>query len=146
METTYANALPNSSCWIVWDKENTGNFADAELAWTNQDTVVRVFKHMWNGMLKASEREQKRVHPTQKPVALAEWCFENYGNPATVLDLFLGLWLNIDRLRTNSALLLTAWNSPPPTAMSSSNAGKNSLVTPPSVNHHLITLNALSRS
>ena len=86
----YANALPNSSCWIVWDKENTGNFADAELAWTNQDTVVRVFKHMWNGMLKASEREQKRVHPTQKPVALAEWCFENYGNPATVLDLFLG--------------------------------------------------------
>ena len=86
----YANALPNSSCWIVWDKENTGNFADAELAWTNQDTAVRIFKHMWNGMLKASERGQKRVHPTQKPVALAEWCFENYGNPATVLDLFLG--------------------------------------------------------
>jgi 16S rRNA G966 N2-methylase RsmD len=86
----YANALPNSSCWIVWDKENTGNFADAELAWTNQDTAVRIFKHMWNGMLKASERGQKRVHPTQKPVALAEWCFENYGDPKTVLDLFLG--------------------------------------------------------
>ena len=86
----YANALPNSSCWIVWDKENTGNFADAELAWTNQDTAVRIFKHMWNGMLKASERGQKRVHPTQKPVALAEWCFENYGDPKSVLDLFLG--------------------------------------------------------
>ena len=86
----YAAALPNSPCWIVWDKENTGNFADAELAWTNQPSAVRIFKHMWNGMLKASERGQKRVHPTQKPVALAEWCFENYGDPKTVLDLFLG--------------------------------------------------------
>jgi DNA modification methylase len=86
----YASALPNSSCWIVWDKENTGNFADAELAWTNQPSAVRIFKHMWNGMVKASERGQKRVHPTQKPVALAEWCFENYGDPKTVLDLFLG--------------------------------------------------------
>jgi DNA modification methylase len=42
-------------------------------------------------MLKASERNQKRVHPTQKPVALAEWTFENYGNlNDKVLDLFGG--------------------------------------------------------
>jgi len=87
----YANHLDNSSCWIVWDKENTGNFADAELAWTNQKTAVRIFKHMWNGMLKDSERGEKRVHPTQKPVALAEWCFNEYGKEClTVLDLFGG--------------------------------------------------------
>jgi len=87
----YANALDNSSCWIVWDKDNTGNFADAELAWTNQKTAVRIFKHMWNGMIKASEHGQKRVHPTQKPVKLAEWCFEQYGKDCkTVLDLFCG--------------------------------------------------------
>jgi DNA modification methylase len=87
----YANALENSSCWIVWDKDNTGNFADAELAWTNQKTAVRIFKHMWNGMIKASEHGQKRIHPTQKPVKLAEWCFEQYGTDAkTVLDLFCG--------------------------------------------------------
>lgn len=87
----YAQALKNSSCWIVWDKENTGNFADAELAWTNQTSAVRIFKHMWNGMVKASEHGQKRVHPTQKPVALAEWCFERYGQEcATVIDLFGG--------------------------------------------------------
>lgn len=87
----YANALENSSCWIVWDKENTGNFADAELAWTNQKTAVRIFKHMWNGMIKASEHGQKRVHPTQKPVKLAEWCINEYGkNCKTVLDLFCG--------------------------------------------------------
>jgi DNA modification methylase len=87
----YANSLENSSCWIVWDKDNTGNFADAELAWTNQKTAVRIFKHTWNGMIKQSERGEKRVHPTQKPVALAEWCFDEYGeNCKTVLDLFGG--------------------------------------------------------
>ena len=87
----YANALDNSSCWIVWDKDNTGNFADAELAWTNQPTAVRIFKHTWNGMIKASEHGQRRVHPTQKPVKLAEWCFDEYGEKcATVLDLFCG--------------------------------------------------------
>jgi 16S rRNA G966 N2-methylase RsmD len=87
----YANALENSSCWIVWDKENTGNFADAELAWTNQKTAVRIFKHMWNGMVKASEHGQKRVHPTQKPVKLAEWCIQEYGDKCqNLLDLFCG--------------------------------------------------------
>jgi DNA modification methylase len=87
----YANALDNSSCWIIWDKDNTGNFADAKLAWTNQDTAVRIFKHTWNGMIKGSEHGQKRVHPTQKPIALAEWCFDQYGSKAnTVLDLFCG--------------------------------------------------------
>lgn len=87
----YANHLENSSCWIIWDKDNTGNFADAELAWTNQSTAVRIFKHTWNGMIKKSEKGQKRVHPTQKPIALAEWCYDQYGdNCKTVLDLFAG--------------------------------------------------------
>ena len=88
----YAASLPNSSCWIVWDKKNgVNNFADCELAWTNQTTAVRKFEHMWNGMVKASEHGQKRVHPTQKPIALAEWCFDNYAKECvTVLDLFGG--------------------------------------------------------
>lgn len=33
----------DSSCWIVWDKDNTGNFADCELAWTSFKTAVRKF-------------------------------------------------------------------------------------------------------
>ena len=87
----YAQSLPNSSCWIVWDKKNSGNFADCELAWTNQKTAVRKFEHMWNGMVKASEHGQKRVHPTQKPIALAQWCFDEYAEDCkTVLDMFGG--------------------------------------------------------
>lgn len=92
----YANALPASSCWLVWDKENTGNFADAELAWTNQKTAVRIFRHMWNGLMKDSERGEKRVHPTQKPVALAEWVFTSYGKEGdTIFDPFLGSGMSL---------------------------------------------------
>lgn len=92
----YAHTLPPSSCWIVWDKENTGNFADAELAWCSDKSAVRIFKHMWNGMLKDSEHGQKRVHPSQKPVALAEWAFEKYGNDGDVIfDPFLGSGMSV---------------------------------------------------
>ncbi len=87
----FANALPNSRCWLIWDKENTGTFADAELAWTNQDKVVKLIRHQWSGLIKASERGERRVHPTQKPVALAEWVIETLAPKAlTVIDLFLG--------------------------------------------------------
>lgn len=87
----YCQVLPGSPCWIIWDKNNSGDFADAELAWTNQKTAARIFKHTWNGMIKESEKKDKRIHPTQKPVALAEWCFEKYGKDSkNVLDLFMG--------------------------------------------------------
>jgi 16S rRNA G966 N2-methylase RsmD len=87
----YSSALPNGFGWIVWDKQREGDtFSGAELAFVNQGVKLRVFRHMWHGMVKASEHGQKRVHPTQKPTALAKWCFENYGNPKNVLDLFGG--------------------------------------------------------
>jgi 16S rRNA G966 N2-methylase RsmD len=87
----YPQVLPIGHGWIVWDKEREGDtFSGAELAFVNGGVKVRVFRHMWHGMVKASEHGQKRVHPTQKPVALAIWCFENYGNPKTVIDFFSG--------------------------------------------------------
>lgn len=87
----YATALTDNSAWIVWNKQTVGDrFADCELAWVSKPGRVRMFDHQWHGMIKASERGQARVHPTQKPTALAEWCFAEYGDPKTVLDLFLG--------------------------------------------------------
>jgi hypothetical protein len=68
--------LPDTSCWLVWDKENGAtDFADAELAWTNHRGAVRLLRHLWNGLARASEKQHKRVHPTQKPMALAEWAY-----------------------------------------------------------------------
>ena len=83
--------LPPSGKWLVWDKINGANdFADCELAWTNPAGSVRIFRHMWNGMLRASERQTPRVHPTQKPVALMEWCIKQIGESAAIADPFMG--------------------------------------------------------
>jgi DNA modification methylase len=82
--------LPPASKWLVWDKVNSGDFADCELAWTNLPGAVRMVRHMWNGMLRDSERGTPRVHPTQKPIAVMQWCIEQAGMPETILDPFMG--------------------------------------------------------
>tara|TARA_R110000787_G_scaffold279878_1_gene390256 strand:- start:136 stop:780 length:645 start_codon:yes stop_codon:yes gene_type:complete len=80
--------LPPSPCWLVWDKENTGDFADGELAWTNLSKAVRIKRYMWNGMLRAN-KEKRGDHPTQKPIGIMEWVISHTdGN--TVLDPFMG--------------------------------------------------------
>lgn len=83
----------NSSCWIVWDKQNGDNgFADCELAYTSFKTAVRIFRFMWSGMLQGDmSNKEIRIHPTQKPVALYKWLLKNYAKPNDkILDCFLG--------------------------------------------------------
>ena len=82
----------DSSCWIVWDKENSGNFADCELAWTSFETAVRKYTFRWNGMLQGNmKNKEQRIHPTQKPVALYEWLLTHYAKPGDkILDTHLG--------------------------------------------------------
>lgn len=82
----------NSSCWIVWNKENSGNFADCELAYTNFDTAVRMFSFRWNGMLQGDmKNKETRIHPTQKPVALYKWILDKYAKQGDkILDTHLG--------------------------------------------------------
>jgi len=84
--------LPASSCWLVWDKDNTGDFADCELAWTNMSRAVRKFKWRWNGMLQehGGDKKEVRTHPTQKPLALMRWCLTLVPDAETVLDPFMG--------------------------------------------------------
>lgn len=88
----YADHLPPSSCWIVWDKNNgSTDFADCELAWTSFDTAVRIFKYTWNGMLQQDmKNKEKRYHPTQKPIRLFEWIIENYYKDGIIFDPFAG--------------------------------------------------------
>jgi len=82
----------DSSCWVVWDKENSGNFADCELAWTSFHTAVRKFSFRWNGMLQGNMKDKEiRIHPTQKPVALYKWLLTNYAKPGDkILDTHVG--------------------------------------------------------
>ncbi len=91
----YCHHLPQTNNWLVWDKRveekmrNTNS--DCELAWVKDGhNSVRIFRHLWNGLIKASERGEKRVHPTQKPIELASHCFNDYEMGNIILDLFGG--------------------------------------------------------
>jgi DNA modification methylase len=75
-------SLPPSRGWLVWNKpERNFTLAEAELAWTSIDTVVRVFD--------CPRSDPGRVHPTQKPLALMRWSVSKVKGD-TILDPFMG--------------------------------------------------------
>ena len=83
----------DTPCWIVWDKENFGKFADCELAWTSFKTAVRQYRFKWAGFLQGygTAHKENRIHPTQKPVALYKFILENYAKKGDkILDTHLG--------------------------------------------------------
>lgn len=84
--------LKPSSCWLVWDKLNSADFADCELAWSSFESAVRKFTYRWNGMLQHDmKNKENRIHPTQKPVALYKWLLNKYAKPGEkILDTHLG--------------------------------------------------------
>ena len=90
----FISRLPiDSSCWIVWDKDNgETDFADCELAWTSFKTAVRRFKWTWAGMRQQNMKDKEiRIHPTQKPIALYKWLLMNYASDGNlILDTHLG--------------------------------------------------------
>ena len=89
----FADKLPPSPNWLIWDKRDgvcTNDQADCELAWTNKKGPARLIRHLWNGMLKASEKGVRRVHPTQKPIAVMEWAINQVWSKGTILDPYMG--------------------------------------------------------
>ncbi len=90
----FTDFLFPSRCWIVWDKENSGSFADAELAWTSFDRTVKLYHWLWNGLCRKGDRETEgrtRVHPTQKPVGMLAEILKDFSEEDDlILDCFGG--------------------------------------------------------
>lgn len=93
----FADKLPPSKSFIVWDKRCDDNmvnsFADCEYAWASSGCgVARVFRYLWNGMLQGDmKNKEDRFHPTQKPVALYKWVLSHYAEQGDkILDTHVG--------------------------------------------------------
>lgn len=89
---------------IIWDKCNAGSdFSDCEIAYCSLHDSVRLFRYMWSGMFQGKsicegwiqqgnkKLNEKRIHPTQKPIALYEWLLTKYAKPGDkILDTHVG--------------------------------------------------------
>ena len=83
----FADLLPAMQCWLVWDKgQREFSLADGEMAWTSFDKAMRIFTYARSKAL-----QDGKVHPTQKPVALMNWCLTNYRKEDDLIfDAFAG--------------------------------------------------------
>jgi len=85
----FADWLPAKGRWLWWDKCQTmPSYGDGELAWTSMDATTPKKFTLANNKLFAQRAE--RFHPTQKPVALMEWCLGFLPDAKTILDPFMG--------------------------------------------------------
>ncbi|MBS0238121.1 MAG: site-specific DNA-methyltransferase [Proteobacteria bacterium] len=81
----FADLLPPTGKWLVWDKGQRINQSDGELAWTSLPGAVRICT-----MNRVELMLDGAKHPTQKPVKLMSWTLMQIGEASTILDPFMG--------------------------------------------------------
>lgn len=97
----YADKLPISRGWVYWHKMVlTDNYSQGELAWTSFDCVMKFIEYKYQGnylgfrnsiTTQSSTKEETRIHPTQKPIALYEWLLKEFAEEGNlILDTHLG--------------------------------------------------------
>ena len=81
------DSLYPSMGWVIWDKgQRDFSLADGEMAWTSFNKAMRIWDYS-----RAKNLSEKRIHPTQKPVALYKWILSKYAKQGqTILDTHLG--------------------------------------------------------
>ena len=83
--------LGTARCFLVWDKEieDSLDYSQAELAWTNLDRAVRLVRHQWKGFIRVGK--EPRYHPTQKPLSVLKWAIKQAPETCeSILDPFMG--------------------------------------------------------
>jgi site-specific DNA-methyltransferase (adenine-specific) len=108
----FADCLPISRCWIVWDKKGENFTAiNNELAWTSFTTKIKVFGRV-HGMDKGfMNKDGGGIHPTEKPVQLYKFCLKHYAKQGDkILDTHLGggsIAIAVDNVNKIDGLNLT---------------------------------------
>ncbi len=78
--------MPPTKCFIIWHKPQMSekvSFSMCEYAWASFDSTAKVFYEY--------AIDNYRIHPTQKPVKLYDWIFNNYASEGQlILDTHLG--------------------------------------------------------
>jgi site-specific DNA-methyltransferase (adenine-specific) len=90
----YASFLPEGT-WHVWDKlqgwESHDSFSDVEFIWIKgKPGASRVISHLWKGFKRASEIGKPKVHISQKPIKVMQWCLDFLPKAQTILDPYMG--------------------------------------------------------
>ncbi len=83
----FANRLPNSRRWFVWDKRpgmKSMSFSDCELAWCSTLGPARMIRHVWSGVNRGEERGE-HWHPMQKPIAVMQQIIEVVTKPGDMI-------------------------------------------------------------
>ncbi len=95
----FSDLIPNrkDGSWVVWDKRTNENMDKVsgntfELCWSKQKHKRLIARILWSGHHGMAKDDTKtRVHPTQKPVELVSWFFDQWGKDCkSVADLFGG--------------------------------------------------------
>lgn len=77
--------LPASRGFLIWHKNNSDrDFADCEMAWTNQDKNARL------KTLRPMNMDGGKIHPTQKPEIIMKWSIDYLPYCEIILDPFMG--------------------------------------------------------
>jgi site-specific DNA-methyltransferase (adenine-specific) len=87
----FIDYLQPTRCVIVWDKITRNMWADGELAWTSFNSNLKIFNYAKSDAVINHKINLPRIHPTQKPVKLYEFCLHNYAKEGDkILDTHLG--------------------------------------------------------
>ena len=80
--------LPPTRGIIAWDKlQPWDNFSQFELIWTSFDFPAKIFKYSTTG----GANRRKKIHPTEKPIALYEWLLRICAIPKhKIIDTHVG--------------------------------------------------------
>ena len=93
----FADCLPPTGKWLVWDKGQRINQSDGELAWTSYSGALRIKTINRVELVTDTHSSHFAIrgnnatfHPTQKPVRLMRWCIEQTKGAQCILDPFMG--------------------------------------------------------